>query len=155
GNVTGTTFYTNALGAKRLELLHAVVPGAKLVAALLNPDNPNFQTDLNEVQVATRSLGLQLIVLRASTPRDIDTAFADLVRQRADVLFVNADAFLTGRRGQIVLLATRHAIPTSFVNREYVAIGGLMSYGARPELSYRQAGIYVGRILKGEKPSDL
>jgi putative ABC transport system substrate-binding protein len=155
GNVTGATFFSNLLLAKRLELLHQLVPGAAGVAVLVNPGNTNAELELNDAQVAARTLGLHLIVVRASTEREIDTAFANLIQQRAASLLIAGDAFLLSRREQIAALALRHAVSSSFPDRDYAAAGGLMSYGADRKDAYRQAGVYVGRILKGEKPGDL
>ena len=155
GNVTGVTFFGNLLDAKRLELLHQAVPMAAPIAILLNPNNSNAVFELNDTETAARALGLQLFVVRASNEREIDAAFATLVQQRVMALLVFADQYLFSRRGQIALLATRHAIATSFNNRDGAAAGGLMSYGANLSNAYRQAGIYIARILKGEKPADL
>ena len=154
GNVTGATFFGNLLAAKRLELLHETVPMTAAVGILLNPNNSNAGFELNETETAARALGLQLIVVRASNEREIDAAFATLVQQQATALLVSADQYLFSRRSQIVLLATRHAIGT-LASRDSVVAGGLMSYGANLSNTYRQAGIYIARILKGEKPADL
>ena len=155
GNVTGVTFFSNLLAARRLELLHETLPMAPSIAILLNPNNSNAGLELNETETAARTLGLQLVVVRATNEREIDAAFATLVQQRAMALLVFSDQYLNSRRGQIVLLATRHAIATSFSGRDQVAVGGLMSYGANLANTSRQAGIYIARILKGEKPADL
>ena len=155
GNVTGVTFFSNLLAARRLELLHETLPMAPAIAILLNPNNSNARLELNETETAARTLGLQLVVVRATNEREIDAAFATLVEQRAMALLVFSDQYLYSRRGQIVLLATRHAIATSFSGRDQVAVGGLMSYGANLANTSRQAGIYIARILKGEKPADL
>jgi putative ABC transport system substrate-binding protein len=155
GNVTGVTFFNNLLTAKRLELLHEAVPKAAVIAMLLNPNNANAELELNEAQAAARTLGLQLLVLRASNEREIDAAFAILAQQRSVALLVAADAYLNRPQSPLVVLVTRHGIPTSFPNRDYVVSGGLMSYGTDWSNSSRQAGIYIARILKGEKPADL
>ena len=155
GNVTGVTFFSNLLAARRLELLHETLPMAPSIAILLNPNNSNAGLELNETETAARTLGLQLVVVRATNEGEIDAAFATLVQQRAMALLVFSDQYLYSRRGQIVLLATRHAIATSFSGRDQVAVGGLMSYGANLANTSRQAGIYIARILKGEKPADL
>jgi len=155
GNVTGVTFFSNLLAARRLELLHETLPMAPVIAILLNPNNSNAGSELNETETAARTLGLQLVVVRATNEREIDAAFATLVQQRAMALLVFSDQYLYSRRGQIVLLATRHAIATSFSGRDQVAVGGPMSYGANLANTSRQAGIYIARILKGEKPADL
>ena len=155
GNITGVTFFTNLLAAKRLELMHQLIPNAAAVAVLMNPDNANAELELNETQMAARALGLQLSVEKARSEREIDTAFANIVQQRVAALFVSSDAFLASRRDQIVGLAARHAIAASMSNSEYVAAGGLMSYGANRLDAGRQFGVYTGRVLKGEKPADL
>jgi putative ABC transport system substrate-binding protein len=155
GNITGVTFFSNLLSSKRLELLHQLVPNAAVIALLLNPNNANAELELNETEVAARALGLQLIVFRASTEREIVTAFTNLLQQGTAALHIGGDAFFFSRRDQIVALAARHGVAMSHSNRETVEAGGLMSYGANLADSYRQAGVYVSRILKGEKPSDL
>jgi putative ABC transport system substrate-binding protein len=155
GNVTGITQYFGALGAKRLELLRGLVPSASVIAIISNPKNANAEDHLNDVQAAARAIGQQTRVFRASSENDIDAAFADLVRQGNGALLVADDPFLSVRRGQIVALAARHAVPTIYYAREFPAAGGLMSYGSSAGDNYRLAGIYVGRILKGAKPADL
>jgi ABC-type uncharacterized transport system substrate-binding protein len=155
GNVTGVTFFSNLLSSKRLQLLHELVPNAARIALLLNPNNANAELELNETQTAARALGLQLIVVRASTELEIDTAFANLAQQGAAAVFTAGDAYLFSRRDQIVALAARHRLPTSSSTRDYSEAGGLMSYGADRLDSGRQWGLYVGRILNGEKPADL
>src|SRR5439155_17518720 len=155
GNVTGVTFFANLLSAKRLELLQVVVPKPAVIAAIVNPDNSNAELELGETEVAARTLKLQLVTLRARTEREIEAAFTSLVQQRAAALFVTADVYLTGQRHQIVALATRHAIPTSWATRDGAEAGALMSYGAQRADSSRQFGVYVGRIPKGEEPADL
>ena len=155
GNVTGVTFFSNLLAARRLELLHETLPMAPAIAILLNPNNSNARLELNETETAARTLGLQLVVVRATNEREIDAAFATLVEQRAMALLVFSDQYLYSRRGQIVLLATRYAIATSFSGREAVVAGALIGYGANLANTSRQAGIYIARILKGEKPADL
>jgi putative ABC transport system substrate-binding protein len=155
GNITGVTFFANLLSSKRLELLHQLVPNAAVIAVLLNPNNPIAELELNDTQVAARSLGLQLLVLRASTEREIDAAFENLIQERAAALYVTGDAYLGSRREQIAYMALRHAVPTAFGARTQAAAGGLMSYGANREDSVRQFGIYTGRVLKGERPADL
>jgi putative ABC transport system substrate-binding protein len=155
GNITGVTFFANLLSAKRLGLLHELLPKAAIIAVLSNPSNPNAESDLNDTQVAARALGLQLLVLRASTEREIDLAFANLVEQRAAALFVNSDAYLGSVSQKIAFLALRHGVPTSFSDRRHVDVGGLMSYGTNRLDSARQFGIYTGRILRGEKSADL
>jgi putative tryptophan/tyrosine transport system substrate-binding protein len=155
GNLTGVSLFTSFLVPKRLELLRKLVPTATTIAFLVNPDNSNAQRDTRIAQATAGSFGQQLVVLRAGTENDIDTAFAALVQQRADALVVNTDAFFLGRRNQLVALAARHAVPTIHDLREFAAAGGLMSYGTNLADAYRQSGTYVGKILKGEKPANL
>src|SRR5262245_36818131 len=155
GNITGATFFNNLLVAKRMELLHQLVPNAKIVGVLLNPRNANVELETNDSQTEARALGLELVLLRATDEPGIDKAFASLVEQRAAVLLVSGDVLFTTRREQIADLALRYAVPTSVTGRGQVLAGGLMSYGANRTDTFRQTGNYVGRILKGEKPSDL
>src|SRR5207248_3265664 len=139
--------------SKRLDLLHELVPNAAVIAVLVNPNNANAELELNEIQVAARTLGSQLVVAQASTEREIDAAFENLVQRHAAALFVAGDAYFNNnRRDQIAALAARHALPTSSASRENVVAGMLMGYGANREDSSRQWGRYVGRVLKGEKP---
>ena len=155
GNLTGINFFSGELAAKRLELLRELVPGATRVAVLVNPTNPTVETMLRDVESASRAIGLQIQVLNASTSSEINAAFATLVRERPDALFVGSDPFFTSRRVQLVHLATRHAIPATYAGREFAEAGGLMSYGANVADAWRQVGVYAGRILKGAKPADL
>jgi putative ABC transport system substrate-binding protein len=155
GNITGVSIISSALVSKRLELLHELVPQAVVVGILLNPSNPNVVFELSDLQNAAQTMGVQLAVQRANTESGIDAAFATLVQQRAGALLIEPDAFFVDRREQLVTLAARHAIPTIYARREHAAIGGLMSYGTNLTDAYRQAGVYVGRILKGTKPADL
>ena len=155
GNATGVAFFSALVGAKRLGLLRELVPAASIFALLVNPANPNVGIVSSELQSAARTLGLQVQVLQASTEREIDGAFASLVQKRIGALVVGPDAFFDSRRDQIVALAARHAIPAIYERRDVAVAGGLMSYGASPDEAYHQAGIYTGRILKGEKPTDL
>ena len=155
GNVTGVSRLAVTLGPKRLELLRELVPQATVIAVLANPTNRIAELQLLEMQEPARSLGLKLIVLRASTERELDTAFATLVQQGVGALLVANDPFFLSRRELLVALAARHAIPASYSDRADAVAGGLMSYGASLADSSRQAGVYVGRILKGEKPADL
>jgi len=155
GNVTGVSFLSNQLGSKRLELLHKLVPAAATIGFLVNPTNPNSQSETSDVQAAARVLGLHLHVEHASSERAIDTAFASFVQQRVNALFVSTDAFFNARRDQFAALATRHALPASYGGTVHVAAGGLMSYSPSATDAYRQVGVYTGRILKGEKPADL
>jgi putative tryptophan/tyrosine transport system substrate-binding protein len=155
GNLTGVNFLTTELTAKRLELLRELVPAAARVALLVNPANPNTETTLRDARAAARAMGLQVEVLQASTREEIDAAFANLMHQRPDALFVGGDAFFLSRRVQLANFTVRHAIPTVFSQREYTEIGGLMNYGSNIADAYRQLGVYTGRILKGAKPADL
>jgi putative ABC transport system substrate-binding protein len=155
GNLTGINFFNVEVTAKRLELLRELVPGATRVAVLVNPANPATETTLRDVEPAARAMGLQLQVLKAGTSREIDAAFATFVRERPDALFVGGDSFFVSRRFQLVNLASRHAVPATFSNRDFAEVGGLISYGANPADAYRQVGVYAGRILKGAKPADL
>jgi len=155
-NMTGVMLLTAELAAKRLELLHQLVPTAAVVALLVNPANPAAtESETRNLQDATRSLGLQLHILPASTANEIDSAFETLVELRAGALVVNADPFFTFQRTQIVALAARHAVPATYVWREFVAAGGLMSYGNDLANMHRLSGIYTGKILKGAQPGDL
>jgi putative ABC transport system substrate-binding protein len=156
GNLTGINFFSGELVPKRLELLRELVPGAARIAVLVNPANAtNTETTLREVERAALAIGLQIVVLKASTSREINAAFATLVSERADALFVGGDAFFTSRRVQIAALTARHAVPALYSGREYVEAGGLMSYGANITDAWRQVGVYASRILKGSKPADL
>jgi putative ABC transport system substrate-binding protein len=143
------------MGPKRLELANQLVPNSKAFAALVNPKFPLALVEARDMQAAALSRGLQLSVLNASTQSEIDTAFAGLVRHKIDALLINTDPFLLGQREQIVQLAARTNIPAIYFLSDFVDVGGLMSYGPKVVNSYRQVGIYVGRILKGEKVSEL
>jgi ABC-type uncharacterized transport system substrate-binding protein len=156
GNLTGINFFSGELTAKRLELLHELVPAAIRVAVLVNPANAvNVEATLKEVGAAVRAIGLQIQILNASTIREINAAFATFVRERPDAVFVGIDPFFNSRRTQLVHLATRYAVPASYPARDFAEAGGLMSYGANIADAWRQVGIYAGRILKGAKPADL
>jgi putative ABC transport system substrate-binding protein len=155
GNITGATFFSNLLDKKRLDLVHQLVPNAKVVAMLLNPKNPEAELQAGNAQEAARALGLGLAIVQASTEREIDELDASLVQQRAAALLIAGDAFLADQADHIVKLANRNVLPTCFYRREQVVAGSLMSYGASLNDTYRQAGNYAGRILKGEKPGDL
>jgi putative ABC transport system substrate-binding protein len=155
GNVTGTTIMGLQMGPKRLELFRQLVPNAAAMTMLINPTLPTTSVEMRDVQDAARSLGIQISVLNASTESEIDTAFATIVKQRVDGLIVATDPFLLGQRDQLVRLAARHNVPTMYFLREFVEAGGLMSYGPNIANGYRQAGVYTGRVLKGEKPADL
>jgi putative tryptophan/tyrosine transport system substrate-binding protein len=155
GNLTGVTTMSGELTPKRLELLHELLPVATDIAVLVNPTSPNIETQLRDLQAAARILRVQLHVLHASTERDFDTAFARLAELHAGGLVITSDPFFISRIEQLAALALRHTVPTSFMNREFVAAGGLMSYGRSAVNNYRLVGVYTGRILKGEKPADL
>jgi putative tryptophan/tyrosine transport system substrate-binding protein len=156
GNLTGVNFFNYELVAKRLELLRELVPKAAHVAVLVNPTSAvNSETTVSEVEAAGRAMGLQIHILKASTSGEIDAAFATMVRERIDALFVGPDTFLNSRRVQLALLAARHAVPATYAQREYPEAGGLISYGTNITDAFHQVGVYVGRILKGAKPADL
>ena len=156
GNVTGVTNANVGIAPKRLQLLHELVPTASVMALLVNPANPALaETTAKEVQAAALSLGLELHVLNASTERDFDGVFAKLTQLRAGGLVIGPDVFFTSRREQLAALALRHAVPAIYQYREFIAAGGLISYGAEITDAYRLAGIYTGRVLKGDKPADL
>jgi putative ABC transport system substrate-binding protein len=155
GNATGVTYLADELTAKRVELLRELAPKIASVGLLVNPDNPTTPMQAREMRLATAALGLQLSIVSASSQSNFDGAFERLVRERTDALMVSADSvFMTGR-DQLVALATRHSMPAIYFAREFVNAGGLISYAASIPDSFRQAGTYVGRILKGEKPADL
>jgi putative ABC transport system substrate-binding protein len=155
GNLTGTTFFTAVLGAKRLELVRALMPMPALIGILANPNSPESMMLVADIEAAGRQLNQPLIVHYASSTGEIEPAFAALVEQRISALIVSADALLDTRGDQIIELAARHALPAIYQFRDYVAAGGLMSYGASIADAYRQVGDYAGRILKGAKPNDL
>jgi putative ABC transport system substrate-binding protein len=155
GNLTGVTTLNVEVGPKRLELLHAVVPTATIAALLVNPKGANTETASKYAQAAARSLGLQLHVLRASTEQDFGTVFATLGQLRVGGLVISNDPFFFSRSEQLAALTARNAVPTIYSFREFAAAGGLMSYGGNRDDAYRQAGVYIGRILKGESPGDL
>jgi len=156
GNATGINFFTTELVAKRLGLLHELVPKAVRIAVLVNPANaPSAETTLRDVPEAARAIGLQIQVLNASTSREIEAAFVSLVRDRADALYIGPDGFFGIRRVQFATLAMRHVIPTAFSIREFPEVGGLMSYGSDRLDMFRRVGVYTGQVLKGAKPADL
>ena len=154
-NVTGISFFSEGLGSKRLELLRQLVPRGATIAMLADPDTPTSAAEQMEVQAAAKTIGQQLINLDARSDADIESAFVTIVQRQAGALLVGAGAFLNSRREQIAALAARHELPAMYFSREAVVAGGLMSYGASVTEAYRQAGVYAGRILKGEKPADL
>jgi putative ABC transport system substrate-binding protein len=155
GNVTGVAWLTEELGAKRLGLLHELLPKAMRVALLVNPNNPLTAPFVKDVQIAAPSVGVQIDVFSATNNREIDSAFASLAQKRADALLLGGDALFNDRRVQITTLAVRHAVTTMYVSRDYTEAGGLISYGTDIAGMIRLAGVYTGRILKGEKPADL
>jgi putative ABC transport system substrate-binding protein len=155
GNLTGFAILTADLTAKRLELLSELVPQARVIALLVNPNAPTTERAIQDVQEAARAKGLQLDIVKASTESEVDGAFATLVQRRAGALVVAGDSLFFSRRDKLVALAARHAIPAIYTSREAAVAGGLISYGTNLTNHFRQAGIYAGRILKGEKPADL
>ena len=154
GNATGVNFFNEEITAKRLALLHELVPGAVRIAVLANPDGPGG-TQLHGLQEAARALGLQIRLFQARTSSEIDAEFAALTRERVDCLFVGGDAFFNSRRVQIITLAARERLPASYASREYVEAGGLMNYGTNLVDMFGQVGVYAGSILKGGNPADL
>jgi putative tryptophan/tyrosine transport system substrate-binding protein len=155
GNLTGLNLFSGELTAKRLEILRELLPAAKRVALLVNPTGPNADTTIRDVGPAASAIGLDVRIIKASTSREISTAFATLERERPDALVVDLDPFLTSRRVQLVILAARHAIPASYAVREFAEIGGLISYGSSLTDAYRQLGVYTARVLKGASPAEL
>jgi putative ABC transport system substrate-binding protein len=156
GNITGVNYMAGELGAKRLGVLHEIVPHATRIALLVNPTNPvAAESVIKDVERAASVTGQHIDIFEAGTIHEIETAFAALVQNRADALVVGADPLFIDRRVQLVTLATRHLLPTVYFNREFVEVGGLVSYGASDLTRYREVGIYTGRILKGEKPADM
>jgi putative ABC transport system substrate-binding protein len=156
GNVTGVTQLSVQIAPKRLELLHELVPTATVVARLVNPTNPTVaEIQSSIVMSAAHTLGLELHVLNASTERDFDAVFANLIQLRAGGLLIDSDPFFTARQEQLAALTVRHAVPAVYENREFAAAGGLMSYGGSQTDAYRLAGVYAARILKGETPGEL
>ena len=155
GNITGVHMFIQSLGAKRLGLLHELMPADNPVGSLVNPNFADALTQLRDVEDAAQSLGLKLVVQKAGTEFEFETAFADLARQKAGAILVIADPFFTSQRVEIAALAARYAMPAVFELREYAAAGGLMSYGPDLADGYRQGGVYAGKILKGQKPAEL
>jgi putative ABC transport system substrate-binding protein len=155
GNITGVSYLAVELGPKRLGLLREILPKAAAIGFLMNPGSPNTTFDLPDMEAAARTLGQQLIIANASNDLEIGTAFEALMQQRADALAIQADPFLFSRRTHLAALALRDKIPTIYFERDFAAAGGLLSYGTDFVDANRQAGIYAGRILKGEKPADL
>jgi putative ABC transport system substrate-binding protein len=155
GNATGVNVYLSHLGAKRLELLRELVPNAAVIGMLVNPNFPDAESQSKDVKEAARTLGQQVHIVNANSEGDFNQAFATFIEMKADALLISPDAFFLSRREQLVALAARHKIPAIYFSRDFVLVGGLMSYGSDIANSYRQAGIYAGRILKGAKPGDL
>ncbi len=155
GNVTGVSFFASELGPKRLELLRQLVPPATTIAMLVNPDLSDTEAERRDVQAAARAAGQKLITLDVNSEREIETAFATFLQRGARALLTGSGAFFTSNRERVVALAARHGVPAIYATRDFVVAGGLMSYGNRLADTYRQVGIYAGRILKGEKPAVL
>jgi putative ABC transport system substrate-binding protein len=155
GNATGMSVFTSELDAKRLELLHQMAPNATVIGVLINPDYQNSRPEIAAVEAAARAMGRKIVVMNASSERDIDAAFTSIDQRQIGALLVSADALFVSRREQLVGLAARHSIPAVYDLREFVIAGGLMSYGASLADAYRVAGLYTGRIVKGERPADL
>ena len=154
-NLTGASFYSGSLAPKRLELLHELVPNVTSFAFLSRPPNPGMKAQLNAIQAAANTIQQQLTVFEVKTQKEIYSAFTAMAEQRVGALLLGSSPFLYGQMQIIAALATRHAIPTCYYERQFLEAGGLMSYGARRSDAYRQVGIYAGRILKGDKPGDL
>jgi putative tryptophan/tyrosine transport system substrate-binding protein len=155
GNLTGITLFTSTVGAKRLQLLRELLPAATTFAFIVNPSNTRADSDVEEMETAARALGQQIIVAKAGTDRDLETAFAALAQRSIQALVIGGDPFFNGQAQQLVALASHYAIPTVYPLHEFATAGGLMSYGSSISDAYRQAGIYAGHILKGAKPADL
>jgi putative ABC transport system substrate-binding protein len=155
GNATGVAFLATALATKRLEIMSDLAPKASNIGLLVNPNNASAAAEISDVEAAARAMGKQAVMLRASTEREIEMASAALVRQPVQGLLIAADTIFEGRRNQIVELAAQQAVPAIYFSRQFVAAGGLLSYGSSITDGYRQAGLYAGRILKGDKPADL
>ena len=155
GNVTGVNVLISALLAKQLEILHEMVPGAALIGFLVNPTGPSGESETRDVQAAAEVLGQKLLVVRASTEGELESAFATLARQQAGALVIGADVFFNNRLAQLVAMASRQALPSIYVLRDFPAMGGLMSYGTSLTDGFRRVGSYAGRILKGERPAEL
>ncbi|MFZ0101450.1 MAG: ABC transporter substrate-binding protein [Pseudolabrys sp.] len=155
GNITGVSFYSGTLGAKQVEFLHEIVPKVTAIGILINPNNPAADEQIKVAQVAARSLGLQFYVAKSRSENDFEPAFAFLTQQQVGALVIGGDALFNSQHARLAALAARHALPTIHFAREIVAAGGLMSYGTNVRDAYRQAGVYVGRLLRGAKPADL
>jgi putative ABC transport system substrate-binding protein len=155
GNITGVAFFTGLLGPKRLELLEQLVPKAARIAVLLDANQSDFEDQLNDAEAAVRTTGRQVKIVKTQNNRDFDAAFAEIAESKSGALLVGNSPIFTSQRQQIVALAARHALPACYTQREYVAAGGLMSYGPNVAAEFRQVGLYTARILHGEKPADL
>jgi putative ABC transport system substrate-binding protein len=155
GNLTGFAWFGFALAAKRMELLHELLPKVTEIGMLSNPNNPDAEYEIREVQTAARTLGQEIRVFRAASPSDLESVFQTISNQKVGALFVGSDTMLASQRAQIVALAARHGIPAIYERRDYPDAGGLMSYGHNRVEAYRLLGLYAGRILKGDKPADL
>jgi len=155
GNATGVVFLAADLVGKHFELLHEMLPKAATMGLLVNPDSANTEIQLASVAAVSKALGLQIVTQNASRSRDLEPAFAALVQQRIEALVLGSDAFFYDQRDQLIILAAKHALPVMYYDREYVADGGLISYGTSITDAYRQAGVFVGRMLKGDRPADL
>jgi len=155
GNLTGVSFLVVFTVAKRLQLLSELVPTAGMIGMLVNQNNPNADSTTRDARAAAEKLGKKLVVVRAGTERDLDTSFPTFIREKVEAVLVESDPFFLARREQIVALTARHSLPAIFAFREFAAVGGLMSYGTSLSNAYHQAGVYAGKILKGEKPADL
>jgi putative ABC transport system substrate-binding protein len=155
GNLTSAVTLNVEVDSKRLELLHELVPGATTIALLVNPNRPGIQTQLKTLEAAAHTIGRQIVVVNSGTESELDTAFARLAEQKAGALLVHSDAFLFSQRDKIIELAKRYSIPAVFDRREFADLGGLMSYGGSVTDVYYLAGVYTGRILKGDKPAEL
>ena len=155
GNATGITIFGPAAVTKRVQLLHELVPQAATIAYLMNPNDPNAEAEMRAAETAAMSLGKEMLTFRASSEGEFEVAFATMVQQRRDALLVASDVFFLSRRDQLASFAARYRIPAIYYLREFAEAGGLITYGNRLPDAYRQVGIYVGRILKGEKPGDL
>jgi putative ABC transport system substrate-binding protein len=155
GNVTGVTFIATDATTKRLGLLHELVPQAAVIAVLLDPNLPDTDGELRSVEAAGKALGRRVLVVKAAAAHELDAAFATIAQASAGALHVGSGPLFTSQRQRLVVLSARHGLPSSYPDREYVAAGGLLSYGSNQADAYRRAGIYVARILRGEKPSDL
>ena len=155
GNVTGVSFFNEGLISKRLEILHELIPNAETVALLVDPNFFRAEAELRELDMGGRALGQKVVVFKASNDREIDAAFTAIAQAKVSAMLVGLGEFLSSRRSQIVGLAALHKIPAIYIGRQYTEAGGLMSYGASTTGAYRRAGVYVARILKGEKPGDL